>query len=265
MSQILCSTGALIGRYNNRNYRLLEELKNELSCDGFEFMIYPAWYEELDKLVPFLQDAKLNIPVMHCEKGIGELISNEDKEAFSRFEINCHVAKSIGAEKLVFHLWNGITSDKFIHRNIAACEKLMAIAEKYGRKLLIENVVCNRKDPMTHWLKLAETYPDIGFIFDTKMADFHRQLDDFYEHKELHNKVHHYHVNDFAGEYKDWQNLWVLPIGKGHIDWDKFFDHIKERGYDGTFTTESTALEQSGVINTKILNEQFDFIRNKLK
>lgn len=265
MSQILCSTGALIGRFNNRNYRLLEELKNELRCDGFEFMIYPSWYEELDKLVPYLQDIKLSTPVMHCEKGIGELISNDDNDAFARFELNCQVAESIGAEKLVLHLWNGLTSDKFIDRNIAACERLLAISEKYGRKLLIENVICNQKDPMTHWLKLAKSYPELGFIFDTKMADFHRQMDDLYEHRELHDRIHHYHVNDYGGGYMDWENLRVLPIGKGHIDWDKFFAHIKATGYNETFTTESTAFDRTGVINTEMLNEQFDYIRSKLE
>ena len=37
MAQILCSTGALIGRPNNRDYRLLESFAKQLHCDGFEF------------------------------------------------------------------------------------------------------------------------------------------------------------------------------------------------------------------------------------
>lgn len=40
MNQILCSTGALIGIPNGRDYRLLEKLSGKLNCDGYEFMMY---------------------------------------------------------------------------------------------------------------------------------------------------------------------------------------------------------------------------------
>ena len=40
MREILCSTGAIIGRPNGRNYRLLEDLAKQLQCDGFELMMY---------------------------------------------------------------------------------------------------------------------------------------------------------------------------------------------------------------------------------
>ena len=39
MNRILCSTGALIGRPNGRDYTLLNECAKRLDCDGFEFMI----------------------------------------------------------------------------------------------------------------------------------------------------------------------------------------------------------------------------------
>ena len=42
MSQILCSTGALIGKPNNRDYTLLKGLAGKLECDGFEFMMYES-------------------------------------------------------------------------------------------------------------------------------------------------------------------------------------------------------------------------------
>ena len=40
MSKILCSTGALIGRPNNRDYTLIKEFAPRLECDGFEFMMF---------------------------------------------------------------------------------------------------------------------------------------------------------------------------------------------------------------------------------
>ncbi len=36
MCKILCSTGALIGKPNNRDYKLLKDLSKQLTCDGFE-------------------------------------------------------------------------------------------------------------------------------------------------------------------------------------------------------------------------------------
>ena len=66
--KVLCSTGGIIGPQNQRNYRLLEAYSKELSCDGFELMMYKAWYEEIDDLVLYLKDLQLYIPVVHCEK-----------------------------------------------------------------------------------------------------------------------------------------------------------------------------------------------------
>ena len=87
MCRVLCSTGALIGLANNRNYRLLDAVAGRLACDGYEFMMYGSWYEEAERIVEYLQSLKLEIPVMHCEKRIGERISKgESAEAFRLFE-----------------------------------------------------------------------------------------------------------------------------------------------------------------------------------
>ena len=66
--QILCSTGALIGRPNGRDYHVLEAQAPRLHCDGFEFILYTTWYDQIDALTAFLKTLKLNILVMHCEK-----------------------------------------------------------------------------------------------------------------------------------------------------------------------------------------------------
>lgn len=272
MSEILCSTGALIGRPNGRNYRLLKDLSGQLNCDGFEFMIYSAWYEEEEELVKTLQQMNLNIPVVHCDKFIGESISKgtaeELTEVYRKFEANCRIAGKLKARKIVLHLWNGLTSDKFFENNLKIYPYLAETAKKYGVDLLIENVVCNVQDPLKHWCQLAEQYPDVHFIFDTKMAAFHEQLDLLYTEeyawlwKEGH--IRHYHINDYAGGYMDWKSLRTLAIGKGHIDFERFFAYIREIGYDDTFTVESTAFRADGTIDLEMLNEQFAFIRKAL-
>ena len=184
MHKILCSTGALIGRPNGRDYHLLKQFCPKLECDGFEFMLYGTWYDQVEELVPFLESLRLYIPVMHCEKSLSEHISRggdeELQEAFRKFEINCSAAEKLGAEKMVFHLWNGLISDSRFENNLRAYPELRDRAKKYGLTLLVENVICHG-DPMAHWVELRQHYPEIRFVFDTKMAHFHRQLELLYQ------------------------------------------------------------------------------------
>ena len=272
MHQILCSTGALIGRPNGRDYRLLKQFCPQLECDGFEFMLYTTWYNQIEELTSFLAPLGQHIPVMQCEKSLSEHISaggdEELREAFRLFEINCGVAETLGAGKMVFHLWNGHISDSNFENNLRAYPELRERAEKHGLTLLIENVVCNGADPMTHWVELYRQYPDIPFVFDTKMADFHRQLDLLYqpEYEWLWKEGHiqHYHVNDYSGGFMDWSNLKVLPMGKGHIDFDRFFRFVGQTDYTGDFTFEATGFDQTGKVNFGNLNEQFVLARKYL-
>lgn len=271
-NEVLCSTGAIIGLPNGRNYRLLGDLAKQLNCDGFELLMYSSWYDQVDELTRYLQETKLYIPIVHCEKHIGETISKGGEENFKEacrlFEINCKLAKDIGAGKLVFHLWDGVTSDAHFENNMQAYPILNDIALKYDLDLLVENVVCNQQDPMTHWCQLAKEYPNIHFVFDTKMAAFHSQLELLYEpeYAWLWEKGHirHYHVNDYGGGHMDWNNLRVLPVGKGHIDFDKFFQHVKSTKYTGVFTLEATAYKENGEVNIEVLNDQFSQVRKLL-
>ena len=272
MHQILCSTGALIGRPNGRDYRLLKQFQPQLDCDGFEFMLYSTWYDQIEELTAFLKTIHLHIPVVHCEKSLSEHISaggeEELREAFRLFEMNCAVAEALGAEKMVFHLWNGIISDSNFENNLQAYPELREKAEKHGLTLLVENVVCNGTDPMDHWVELYQHYPEIRFVFDTKMADFHRQLELLYqpEYDWLWKEGHilHYHVNDYGGGYKDWSNLKVLPLGKGHIDFERFFHFVMQTGYTGDFTFEATGFDRTGTVDIRNLNDQFALARKYL-
>ncbi len=267
MNEILCSTGALIGRPNGRNHKLLAEFAPQLTCDGFEFMMYDTWYEKADEIVADVQALGLRFPVMHCEKRIGEAISQgESEEAFRLFQVNCEVARRLGAKKLVIHLWDGLTSDRYIENNYRAYGSLAKMAEEQGVKLLVENVVCSQADPMTHWQVLRERYPAAEFVFDTKMAEFHRQMELLDGTKWLADGcITHYHVNDFSGGYMEWKRLRTLPIGQGQIDFGKFFAFVKQTGYQGAFTVEATAFNAEGVVDIQMLNESFEKIREYLK
>lgn len=288
MNEILCSTGALLVRYNNRDYRILSQIAPKLRCDGFEFMVYSSWYDELDELIDTVTKMKLNIPVIHCQKTLGEKLCamqveldnnqfverrfspEEDEKAFEQaqkeFAMNLRVAREFGASKMVLHLWNGLVSDKNIEKNIERFEVLNDMAQKEHVLLMVENVICNTRDPLTNMGLVHERYPDISYVFDTKMAEFHGQTMNLFDDKwkwileEGHIK--HLHVNDYSGGIMDWANLNVLPIGKGHVDFASFFDKLAKYGYSGDYTVEATAVDkENGTIDYDMLNKCFDDLR----
>ena len=271
MNKILCSTGALLGRPNGRDFTLLKKFVDKLDCDGYEFMMYDTWYDKVDIIREFMQDFSYSIPTFHIEKQIGELISSNDEnnleKALKLFEINCALAKDLNAKKLVLHLWSGLDSDKNIEHNINCYKFFNEISSSYKLSLSVENIVCNHKDPMSHLITLAKTYPDIEFTFDTKMASFHNQIDMLYEEENswLLKSIKHMHINDYNGGYKDWKNLRTLHIGDGLIDFAKLFEFLKRINYQGDFTIEATSFDQNGNIDFEALNKDFDKIRALLK
>ncbi len=269
MHRILCSTGALIGRPNGRDFHLLRDCAEKLRCDGFEFMLYDTWYPQADELSRFLLSLSLSIPVMHCEKCIGEALSQDDEaireDAFRKFEINCQLAALLGAKKMVMHLWNGMPSDSRFENNLAAYPSCRDMARKHGVELLVENVVCTQSDPLTRWTEILRTDPQAHFVLDTKLAAFHQQLEDHYapENRFLWSEGHirHLHVNDYGGGYMDWKRLGTLHIGQGHIDFDSLFVFLDEIGYAGDYTVEATSFLPDGVIHWDDLNRTFARIR----
>ena len=267
--KLFCSTGALIGLANGRNYRLLEEIVPHIDCEGFEFMMYSTWYEEEEEIVKVLQGLPASFPVTHVENRIAEKIARRGdgdwEEAFEKFHANCRIAKAIGSKLLVMHLWSGTISDSRMENNLEAYPLLKSIAGEYGLRLTVENVVCNQRSPMVHLKELQEKDQEVLFTFDTKMADFHKELDLVYE-KEwewLFSEKHvaHLHINDHQGEYMDWSNLRALPIGEGTIDFKRFFDFIRTWDYAGNITYEASGLMPSGEVDYDKINKSLRIIR----
>jgi len=271
-SRVLCSTGALLGRPNGRDFHLLAPLSRQLDCDGFEFMMYSSWYDALEELLSYLPTLGLSMPVMHCEKHIGiDLAQGEAgfDEARRKFAINCRIAHAIGAEKLVLHLWDGIVSDQHMENNLRGYGMLADVAEQQGLELLVENVVCNQHDPMTHLRELRSRYGKrVRFTFDTKMAAFHGQMNQLYQEENrwlwTEDRIRHIHVNDYAGAPMDWSCLKSLPMGEGKIDFSEFFAFVKGQGYQGDYTVEATAFGADGRVDVGMLNRCFGFIRGQI-
>ena len=286
-NRILCSSGAIIGKPNNNDYTLLKEYAPRLDCDGFELMMSSSWYASLDEVIAAVNSYGLCIPVVHSQKSLGEALCGmtvafsegrfqeyvmtpeEDREAYEqgteRFLLNLKLAAEIGAEKMVLHLWNGKVSDKNIEKNVERFGAWKELADRAGIGLLIENVICNTKDPLYNMGLVAKAYDDACFVYDTKMAEFHGQtmnlFQEEYEWIVKAGKIRHLHINDYGGGYRDWAHMEVLPIGAGHVDFETFFRKMGEYGYRGDYTVESTALAENGEVDFAMLNECFEKIR----
>ncbi len=271
MNAVLCSTGCLIGRPNGRNFRLLETCIDRLICDGFEFMVYEDWYACMPELADYLKRLPAAFPTLHCEKKIGEKLSSEQyeerEEGFACFLKNCELAEAIGSLRLVLHLWNGMVSDSHIERNLEAFGRLFETARAHGLELTVENVVCNHADPWSHWNALLKEYPDASFTFDTKMAAFHGQLELLYEpeNEPVLQHIHHFHVNDYGGGYKDWSHLKTLHIGSGNVEFAPFFSYLGKQGYKGYLTLEETSFAADGTIDFETLNQSIRAVRSYLE
>ncbi len=264
---VLCSTGAVITRYNGRNPLLLPMLAPRIECDGFELMIYAGWYAIESELVTAMRHSGLLFPVVHADKQIGELISRNNEgdvaEARTRFDENCRIAASIGSRLVVLHLWGGVPSDHNIALNYEMCGEFIRTAHYYGLVLTVENVICAEQTPLAHLLALADMYPDIYFTIDTKMAEFHGELPATLECERLWRSglVRHLHVNDYGGGLRDFSDLRVLHIGEGHVDFAPFFSRVKESGCDGLATVESSSVRIDGSVDFVRLNRSISLVR----
>ena len=133
-TQILCSTGTLVGRANGYDYHVIIENRNAVAADGFELMMLKAWYDKLPEVADALERAGVKTPTIHFEKDVGALLSlgsEEDKEEGLRlFTLNADMAKAVGAEKAVFHLWDGRFSEAQLAGAISRLDALYEICDK---------------------------------------------------------------------------------------------------------------------------------------
>ncbi len=271
MNRLLCSTGALLGRANGRNHRLLLEIVPQLHADGLEVMFYDSWYNETEALLSSLRSLSLPIPVLHAEKNICLLLLSDDEaqqlEALRRFTVNCSVAKAVGAEIIVFHLWDGRMEWQQVHKAFQCIPMLMEIAQQYALLFTIENIVSMYSDPFTCLKALHELYPALSFTYDTKMAAFHNQERLLFAEKDAAflSRIAHFHLNDYAGGYMDWQSFRTLHPGEGRVDFVNLRTLIRKMNYTGDFTTEATSFDSTGAIHIDKLNRTLDNLRKLMQ
>lgn len=265
MPEVYVSGGAFISRATGRNHLLMPEYADRFECDGFEFMMYSDYYPYLDKVI---NDVKgVNIPVLHADKCIGDLVSNTDeaseREAVRLLDINMDAAERMGAKKVVVHCWGIPDSDKRADEVIGVTERLWEHSKKFAPEFLVENCVCVYGSPLSHLEKLAADCPDIGLIVDVRCSRFHAEERATMYSPIWKNNVRHLHISDFAGEKGDWTKLRpILSPGEGTVDWTAVREGLRDNGYNGTVTLESPSLRPDFSIDPSIANRNVRYIRS---
>jgi sugar phosphate isomerase/epimerase len=266
VNSIFLSTGTFIGRLNRHNYKLLTEYADQLHCDGFEFLIYQAFNDNIDEIISEYRQNGINIPVVHSDKRIGDLLSSEEDsgKALELFKHNADIALRLGAKKMVVHCWGIPDSDLRYQQIYERIGKLLEAAKSMGIDFLVENVFCAHHSPLKHLESLSRMYYNIGFIIDTRHAEFHRELESTAKSFIWRNNVRHIHISDYKGGYMDWDARYPIPQPtNGQIDWEMFFGSVRQHGYKGTVTLEAPAMRETGV-DTETLNRSLDFIRKMI-
>lgn len=270
-NRILCSTGTIVGRANAFDYHVIIENKNAVNADGFELMMLKAWYGYLPEVAKTLQKAGVLTPTIHFEKDIGALLglgSEEDhREGLRLFAANADMAEAVGAEKAVFHLWDGRFSSEQISKAIETLDVLYEICERRGVRLAVENVPSRSPTPFQNLLSVAALYPDARFTFDTRHASYMGECEAIFQSEIWGERICHFHVSDYSGETVP--GMWgvtrpILHPGEGVIDFERLFAEMPAY-HGGTVTLESPVLEEDGTLDLPKLNRSLDYLSEKLR
>jgi sugar phosphate isomerase/epimerase len=214
-----------------------------------ELSIYDVWDE---RVIDDLHG--LPIVTAHAEKSIGATLSGDDP-ALNQFALNCRIAGALGAETLVFHLWELPDGDRYLGRNLAHLPGLIDTAEEHGLTLAVETIPCTVGSPVDNVRRACERDPRCRVTLDTEFLALHGQLEGA---QELADRLAHVHVKDFdPAVWGTKPRRYLLP-GEGVLDLDAFLERL---AWDGTLTLELSAVLDDGGIDADRLEDAATWLR----
>lgn len=261
MNSIYCSTGAFIGRANNRDYRLIPSQARKLKCDGLELMWMGDWSLQADAVMGCLKEAGVTAPVLHLDKSITDGLASRDageqKEMEKLLRLQCCIAAELGAF-MVLHLWHGAQLpeqlDHLIHH---AMPRVLDTAGEYGVECTVENIPQVHRSPLAMLEELAGAYTGLRFTLDVRHAAFMQEEEALWQADWLWKgeRVRHVHISDFAGPAGEFSALrQILMPGQGIVQMDAWFAFLRGIGYAGSFTLESSSIGPEGLRDAEEVN-----------
>ena len=272
MIPVYASTGAFVTRKNNRNYRLIGPVGEQMHADGFEFLMFDSWNDEIREIRSYLKSTGHAFPVLHMDKSIGEILSEKgesgSEEALRLFERDLETAIAISSKTLVLHLWNGRHSDAHFEESLPIASEFSALSKSAGVTLAIENVIPKTELSVDRLLAMSKFDETLRFTYDTKMAHLKNEnpLLETPKYRPLltNGKIVHFHMNDSNPDLLYDGRLQVLHMGEGTVDFETIFTLLKQTSYAGTITVESTSVERDGTPQIEKMNKTLVAVREKV-
>lgn len=272
MIPVYASTGAFVTRKNNRNYRLIGPVGEQMLIDGFEFLMFDSWNDEIKDIRSYLKSTGHLFPVVHMDKAIGEILSEKGEDGFEEslrlFERDLETAIAIGSKTLVLHLWNGRHSDAHFEESLPIASRFNALSKSAGITLAIENVIPKTELSVDRLLSMSRFDETLHFTYDTKMAHLKNENPLLANEKYLPlltgGKITHFHMNDSDPNLYYDGRLQVLHMGEGTVDFDAIFALLSKTAYKGTITVESTSVERDGTPQIDKMNKTLVSVREKI-
>lgn len=270
--RLLCSTGAISRGPDATAESRVTTYGPRLLADGLEVMIYATWYGRLDEIAGRFQTLGHLMPVTHGEKSIGpDLVARDTAvpdRAFARFEENCRFTAAIGADRIVLHLWGLPDGDALIDRQLQELPRLLDIADRHAVTLAVEAIPCTVSDPLSVIRRVLETDDRVRVTIDTEFLAMHGQLDAVFAAEWLWaaTSVIHVHIKDFDGQLLDvtGRRRYLLP-GQGTIDFERWFAHLADTGYQDAITLEAPVVDDTGNVDVDAANAVLDGLRGRIR
>jgi sugar phosphate isomerase/epimerase len=242
-----------VTRWPDRPYHtLILEHGRAVEGDGLEVVVYPSWYERLDRVAAALRASGLRFPVVHAEKSIGGGLVAEPEAALAALRLNCLLARELGAGLVVFHLWELPDSDMRLDANLEWLPACLDVAAGAGVGLAVETIPCRAGSPLENVRAAVEADGRCLVALDTEFLAAHDELEAALAPGWLWERgvVRHVHVKDYDGRMRDGggRRRYLLP-GEGRLDLDGFVRGVVARGYTGAFTLEASAIDRSGALD----------------
>lgn len=266
--QVLCSMGAFTRSSDPLSHEAILRYGPQFDVDGFEVIFYPRWYAQQENVIHALRSSGLHFPVLHTEKSIGEVFGSSDaderKQGVLRFEQNCIFAQQIGVHLVVLHLWGLPYADANLEHNLQQLSCCLDIAERCGLELAIETIPCKHADPLTNVRRAFEHDPRSRMALDTEFLAFHDQLDSVFAASWLWQAklVRHVHLKDHDGHLSTKEGRRYLHPGEGQIDFERFVQQLKAKGFDGALSLEARAINHEGEVEVARIQASLRFMRH---
>lgn len=265
---VLCSTGVFSRTPARTDLDAIAEFAPRLEGAGLELLLYQDWREDAEGAAAWLTAQRLRIPVLHVEKAIGAAFAHADpatrEGALLALEQNCRLARQLGAEVLVLHLWDLPDSDRYFDRNLEALPRCLDLAGAHGLQLTIETVPCAAADPLTNVQRAIARDGRCGVTLDTEFLAYHGQLEEALASPWLwqDGRVRHIQIKDYDGSMRavDGRRRY-LQSGEGRIDFGYLFEVLHEWEFSGSVSLEASAVAGDGRVDLARIERSLTLLR----